>query len=121
MTVLIVSQRIASIRHADKIIVLEDGEIAGSGRTRSSLRAVRFTGRHMIPSSRRRCRHEKRRTEGNPEAGAALYPPLSCPGGLLSSGAVVSVALTLYIPVLTGQVIDHIIGRGKVDFDAVFQ
>ena len=34
--------------------------------------------------------------------------------------AVVSVALTLYIPVLTGQVIDHIIGRGKVDFDAVF-
>lgn len=31
MTVLIVSQRIASIRHADKIIVLEDGEIAGIG------------------------------------------------------------------------------------------
>lgn len=31
MTVFIVSQRISSIRHADKIIVLEDGEIAGIG------------------------------------------------------------------------------------------
>lgn len=30
-TVLIVSQRAASIRHADKIIVLDDGEIAGIG------------------------------------------------------------------------------------------
>lgn len=31
MTVLIVSQRATSIRHADKIIVLDDGEAAGIG------------------------------------------------------------------------------------------
>ena len=31
MTVFIVSQRTASVLHADKIIVLEDGEIAGIG------------------------------------------------------------------------------------------
>ena len=31
MTVFIVSQRISSIRNADKIIVLDDGEIAGTG------------------------------------------------------------------------------------------
>ena len=31
MTVLIVSQRAGSIRHADKIIVLDDGEVAGIG------------------------------------------------------------------------------------------
>ena len=31
MTVFIVSQRTASVLHADKIIVLEDGEIAGTG------------------------------------------------------------------------------------------
>ena len=31
MTVFIVSQRISSIRNADKIIVLEDGKIAGIG------------------------------------------------------------------------------------------
>ncbi len=31
MTVFIVSQRAASIRHADKIVVLEDGAVAGIG------------------------------------------------------------------------------------------
>ena len=30
--------------------------------------------------------------------------------------AVVSVALTLYLPVLTGNVVDHILGPGKVEF-----
>lgn len=33
--------------------------------------------------------------------------------------AVVTVALTLYIPILTGDAVDHIVGRGAVDFDAV--
>ena len=31
MTTLIVSQRTSSIQHADKIVVLEDGKIAGFG------------------------------------------------------------------------------------------
>ena len=31
MTLLIVSQRAASVRNADKIVVLDDGEIAGMG------------------------------------------------------------------------------------------
>ena len=31
----------------------------------------------------------------------------------------VSVALTLYVPVLVGRAIDHIIGPGKVDFSAI--
>ncbi|MDO4299035.1 MAG: ABC transporter ATP-binding protein [Lachnospiraceae bacterium] len=34
--------------------------------------------------------------------------------------AVISVALTLYIPVLTGQVIDHILGPGNVQFKEIF-
>ena len=34
--------------------------------------------------------------------------------------AVVSVALTLYLPVLTGRVVDHILGPGNVDFSAIF-
>lgn len=34
--------------------------------------------------------------------------------------AVVTVALTLYIPILTGNAIDAIVGKGQVDFDAVF-
>ena len=34
--------------------------------------------------------------------------------------AVATVALTLYIPILTGEAVDKIVGRGLVDFDAVF-
>lgn len=33
--------------------------------------------------------------------------------------AVVTVALTLYIPILTGNAVDHIVGRGQVDFDVI--
>lgn len=34
--------------------------------------------------------------------------------------AVVSVALTLYLPVLTGRVIDHILGPGQVEFAKIY-
>ena len=34
--------------------------------------------------------------------------------------AIITVALTLYIPILTGRAIDRIVGAGKVDFDGVF-
>lgn len=34
--------------------------------------------------------------------------------------AAVSVAATLYIPILTGDAVDHIIGPGNVDFSAIF-
>lgn len=41
---------------------------------------------------------------------------------VLSLGfAVVTVAAALYIPVLTGEAIDHIIGTGLVEFDKVFE
>ncbi len=33
--------------------------------------------------------------------------------------AVVTVALTLYIPILTGNAIDHIVGRWQVDYDVI--
>lgn len=34
--------------------------------------------------------------------------------------AAVTVALTLYIPILTGQAVDHILGKGLVDFAGIF-
>lgn len=34
--------------------------------------------------------------------------------------AVGTVTLTLYIPILTGEAVDYIVGAGQVDFDAVF-
>ncbi|MBO5270408.1 MAG: ABC transporter ATP-binding protein, partial [Clostridia bacterium] len=33
--------------------------------------------------------------------------------------AAISVALTLYVPILVGEAIDHAIEEGKVDFDAI--
>lgn len=35
--------------------------------------------------------------------------------------AAITVALTLYIPILVGRAIDHIVDKGLVDFDSVFQ
>jgi ATP-binding cassette subfamily B multidrug efflux pump len=35
--------------------------------------------------------------------------------------AVVTVVLTLYIPILTGNAVDHIVGAGKVDFPALIR
>ena len=35
--------------------------------------------------------------------------------------AIISVSLTLYIPVLTGNAIDNIIDKGNVDFASVIQ
>ena len=35
--------------------------------------------------------------------------------------ATVSVALTLYIPKLTGHAVDYVIGKGKVNFPGVIQ
>lgn len=34
--------------------------------------------------------------------------------------AAITVALTLYLPILTGKVIDRIVGKGQVDFNGVF-
>ena len=33
--------------------------------------------------------------------------------------AVISVAFTLYVPILVGQAIDCIVGKGKVDFESI--
>lgn len=34
--------------------------------------------------------------------------------------AVVTVALTLYVPILTGNAVDYMVAEGQVDFDAIF-
>lgn len=34
--------------------------------------------------------------------------------------AVVTVALTLYVPILTGNAVDYMVAQGQVDFDAIF-
>ena len=46
---LIVSQRVSTIRHADRILVLEDGVLAGSG-THAELLAGNDTYREIVDS-----------------------------------------------------------------------
>ena len=50
MTVFLVSQRAASILHADKIIVMDDGMVAGIGTHQQLLKHVRSIGKSVIPS-----------------------------------------------------------------------
>ena len=57
-TVLIVAQRVSTIRDADVILVLEDGVIVDRGTHQELLAAPRPTRRSSRPSSRRRRRHE---------------------------------------------------------------
>ena len=59
--VIIVGQRVATIADADKIIVLEHGEVVGSGTHKNSSSTVRPTQRSSTPSSAQRRRpHEYR-------------------------------------------------------------
>ncbi len=54
MTTFIVSQRIACIRQADKILVLDNGRLAGTGTHDELMRAcARFTARYTSRNSRR--------------------------------------------------------------------
>ena len=49
-TVFIVSQRASSIQYADKIIVLDDGRIAGIGSHDSLLESCGYIRKYIIPS-----------------------------------------------------------------------
>ena len=52
MTVIIVSQRTASIRHADQILVLEDGAMAGLGKHEellSTIMTMKSTTEKLFP------------------------------------------------------------------------
>lgn len=52
-TVLIVAQRISTILHADQIIVLDEGRVAGIGTHSELLEIVRYTARSRLHSFRR--------------------------------------------------------------------
>lgn len=49
-TVLIVAQRISTILHAEQIIVLDEGKVAGKELMRSFSRTVRYTVKSQNPS-----------------------------------------------------------------------
>lgn len=48
-TKLIISQRVSSVSHADKIIVMDDGEISAVGTHEELIKTVLFTMKFMLP------------------------------------------------------------------------
>lgn len=73
-TVFIVSQRASSIRHADKIIVLDDGCAVGIGSHEELLESCGCIGKSASPRWRKEERaHEREGTERHFKKSAALY------------------------------------------------
>ena len=57
--VLIIAQRVSTIRHANCIVVLNEGEMAGIGTMRNFWKPVRYIGKSMNLRQRRHRNHEK--------------------------------------------------------------
>ena len=109
-TVVLISQRVSSIRHADKIVVLDDGHMAGLGTHQLQ---------QTCPVYQEICRSQEK---GGGECimkhtsswalrrvlkSLGRYLPLLLASLLLAAA---SVAGTLYIPILVGDAIDQIVG-----------
>ena len=123
-TVFIVSQRASSVRYADQIIVLDDGRIAGLG-THEQLLEGCTVYREIFDSQYRRRGLMNMKTERFTRCNTlrrVLNIHRAFAGATSAISllfATVSVALTLYLPVLSGDAIDLLIGAGKVDFGAL--
>ena len=133
-TTFLVSQRAASIRQADLILVLDDGQLAGKGTTRSWFPPVKLTVRSFSHSSRKNGSNMKKtagRSPGMSKTGkksqnknsmATFLKVLRFIGKyrfllvLSVILAAVTVILQLYVPVLFGYAIDEVVAAHEVDF-----
>ena len=133
-TVFIVSQRTSSIQHADQIIVLDDGKPAGIGTIRNSWNPVRnirkFTIRSLTLAASKRMQERRRQTHEHTKICPAdetlrklsrYLKPYRVYLAVSVLLAAVTVALTLYVPTLTGNAIDFILGEGRVDFPRIIR
>ena len=90
---------------------------------RSCSSPARCTGRFSSLSSsprERGRRHEgPKDPKGHLAEGAAIHPPLLALVGISILLAAVTVAASLYIPILTGGAVDLIVGPGNVEFAGI--
>ena len=117
---MLISQRVSSIRHADKIVVLDDGRMAGLG-THAELQQHLPGLSGDLPVAGEgggECivKHTSSWALRRVIKSLGRYLPLLLVSLLLAAA---SVAGTLYIPILVGDAIDQIVGPGQVDFAAV--
>ena len=120
MTVFLVSQRASSVMHADKILVLDDGKMVGYGNHEELLGACGVY--------QEICRSQFSKEEGVQydikeksvwKKILWLIRPYLHFLMLSFVFAGISALLTLYAPILIGNAVDLIIGKGSVDFDAI--
>ena len=117
-TVFIVSQRASSVMSADKIIVLDDGSVCGVGNHNQLLEQCDVYKEIYTSQFERRIAMNNKSIPKKVFSYIGRYKYVLFLSLLL---AVLSVGLTLYVPVLVGNAIDFIIGKGKVDFDSVIK
>jgi ABC-type multidrug transport system fused ATPase/permease subunit len=127
VTVFLISQRVATIRGADLILVLDDGRLAGSG-THAQLLDDCPPLPGDLPVAALRGRGEvMSRTRIGPQGGGGttmrrivrLMRPYRIHLIAALALAVCVVVSTLYVPVLSGRAVDALLGTGRVDFDAL--
>ena len=125
MTVFIVSQRATTIKSADTILVLDEGRLAGMAPIRSFLRTARYTGRFVCHSFQRRRWNgmsskknalDKNRSRETLKRILKYISQYKWSVILSLFLALITVALTLYVPILTGRAVDRIVSAGHVDF-----
>ena len=121
-TTFLVSQRVAGIRQADKILVLDNGELAGSGthdELMKSCEVYREIYFSQFPEDR--AKYERGEMSGMKKDSVMkkLFKYIGKYWILLILSIIlagISVVLQLYVPVLFGNAIDEIVAAHNVDF-----
>lgn len=125
MTVIIVTQRCSTTKTADLILVLEDrADLVGQRSARMNcLKAAEPTVKSVFHSLMKRRQKDEKFSKKILlcKKDTQKIKPYSFYLILALVSAIISVSLTLYIPVLTGNAIDNIIDKGNVDFASVIQ
>lgn len=131
MTVFIVSQRASAVQRADRILVLDDGNLVGSGTHGQSAENLRCLPRDLpepaeprgggkdLMSNAKKKRVSLRGSKGTIQRVLKLIQPYR---GLVLFTlllAAVTVLTTLYAPILSGRGVDLIVGQGNVNFPAL--